>query len=593
MRYWVGMLCKRISIVLVWVSLLFWSHVSASPVEKHILILNGFSPDFAAVEAFNSGLKREFQRHPEYNASFSYEYLDIARFNQDRDGYFEECARHFQVKYAKQRPDLIITEDTLTQFLAEYSQQVFPEVPIIALQLRENKDTSANINWVTGFGDDLEKNLELILRTKPAAKRILIIIGDSFLEREIVETFLPVASQYEDQVELVFTNKLAHEAMLAEVEESGEDTAVLFLSCLMDVAGERYTSAQVLKELYQVAKGPIYTANASLLGQGIVGGYLRNWNAVGEKAASVGNAILTGEEYSEEEPLLNTYAFDWRELQRWHIDESHLPTDSVIQYKEYSFWEQYKWWILLAGGAVFFETVLILGLLLNRSRRKAAEEKIKQMNAMLEKKIYERTVALQETVAELTHLKKVQEAANENLVQVNYELDFAAKTDQLTGIYNRRHILERIEEAFERFSKDGSAFSLVIADIDFFKKVNDEYGHDIGDKVLLMVAGMLKNSLRKYDVVARWGGEEFLLLLPDTTEIQAEQLLEGVRNQIAQTKLWDEERNIQVTMTFGVAAIHAGETVDTIMNYADIALYRGKKNGRNCVVVNKGTMKDF
>ena len=108
-----------------------------------------------------------------------------------------------------------------------------------------------------------------------------------------------------------------------------------------------------------------------------------------------------------------------------------------------------------------------------------------------------------------------------------------------------------------------------------------------------MVAGMLKSSLRKQDVVARWGGEKFLVLLPETTSEQAQQLLEGVREQIAQTGLWDEERNIQVTVTLGIAAMQKGETIDAVMNYADIALYRGKKNGRNCVIVNNGTMKDF
>jgi len=193
----------------------------------------------------------------------------------------------------------------------------------------------------------------------------------------------------------------------------------------------------------------------------------------------------------------------------------------------------------------------------------------------------------------LAQLKMLQEETGENAAQVTHELDFAAKTDQLTGIYNRRYILRRIEEELVRFSKEACVFSLALADVDFFKKVNDEYGHEVGDKVLLMVAGMLKSSLRKQDVVARWGGEKFLVLLPETTSEQAQQLLEGVREQIAQTGLWDEERNIQVTVTLGIAAMQKGETIDAVMNYADIALYRGKKNGRNCVIVNNGKMKDF
>lgn len=590
MRYWIEIWCKRILVALVWGLVLLGSQASANPVEKHILILNGFSPEVTAVEAFNSGLKREFQRQPDYIASYSYEYLDITRFNQE--GYLEECARHFQVNYEKQKPDLIVAEDTVTQFLGDYAQQIFPDVPIVALQPREPQAIAANITWVGDVRDDLRRNIELILQLKPSTKKIVIIAGDSILEREAIEAFLPLASQYEGQAELVFTNKLSREAMVAEVEESGEDSAILFLSCLVDITGQRYASEQVLKELYQVAKGPIYTSDSSLLGQGAVGGYQRNWIAAGEEAARAGVAVLKGEEYLPEEPLLNTYAFDGRELKKWHIDKALLPADSVVQYKEPSFWERYEGW-LFSGGAILFASVFILYLLFKHSRRNAAEEKFKQINRMLEKKNQEKTVKLQKMEAELARFKIAQEAVKENSAEVNYELDFAAKTDQLTGIYNRRYILKRIEEELAQFSQGACTFSLALADVDFFKKVNDEYGHEVGDKVLLMVAGMLKSSLRKQDVVARWGGEKFLVLLPETTSEQAQQLLEGVREQIAQTGLWDEGRNIQVTVTLGIAAMQKGETIDAVMNYADIALYRGKKNGRNCVVVNNGTMKDF
>nr|WP_320145972.1 ABC transporter substrate binding protein [uncultured Anaeromusa sp.] len=590
MRCGVGTLCKRILVVAVWFSLLFGSQVSANPVEKHILILHGLSPEFAALEDFNKGLQREFQRHEEYTAFYSYEYLDLGRFNQE--GYLEECARHFSVKYANQRLDLIVTEDAVTPFLKDYAQQVFPDVPIVALQRGGNKELLPPINGGVAFQDDLGKNIELILQTRPAVKRIIIVAGASSLERETVENFLSIASQYEERVELVFTDKLSYEALLNEVAEDGEDTAVFFFSWSVDAAGERFVSSQVLKKLGQVAKGPIYTADASLLGEGVIGGYQRDWSAAGEATARVARAVLQGEEYLGEEPLLNTYAFDWRALKKWHINEVHLPVDSVVQYKEYSLWERYAWQ-LIGGGAIFLEFLLIVLLVLKHSRRRIVVGKLKEINLKLEQQVAESSAALQATAAQLAQLKMLQEETGENAAQVTHELDFAAKTDQLTGIYNRRYILRRIEEELVRFSKEACVFSLALADVDFFKKVNDEYGHEVGDKVLLMVAGMLKSSLRKQDVVARWGGEKFLVLLPETTSEQAQQLIEGVREQIAQTGLWDEERNIQVTVTLGIAAMQKGETIDAVMNYADIALYRGKKNGRNCVIVNNGKMKDF
>jgi diguanylate cyclase (GGDEF)-like protein len=139
----------------------------------------------------------------------------------------------------------------------------------------------------------------------------------------------------------------------------------------------------------------------------------------------------------------------------------------------------------------------------------------------------------------------------------------------------------------ELFTRNGTVFSLVLADIDHFKSINDTYGHDGGDYVLKEVARLLKSRLRKYDVVSRWGGEEFLFMFPGIDASAAAIVAEDIRKTLELHKFVFNEKSIYVTMTFGVAMHRENTSIDGTIKLADDALYQGKKDGRNRVVVNE------
>lgn len=165
------------------------------------------------------------------------------------------------------------------------------------------------------------------------------------------------------------------------------------------------------------------------------------------------------------------------------------------------------------------------------------------------------------------------------------ELDRAASTDPVTGLANRRSIVQRVEREIARAEKSGQPFSLVMADIDHFKDVNDRFGHGAGDQVLLEVGRRLRAQLRDVDVVARWGGEEFLLLLPETPRERAAQVAERLRVAIADAPFVVDGRSIPLTATLGVTACLGQFGMDACVKQADEALYAGKRQGRNRVVV--------
>lgn len=159
-----------------------------------------------------------------------------------------------------------------------------------------------------------------------------------------------------------------------------------------------------------------------------------------------------------------------------------------------------------------------------------------------------------------------------------------AQTDPLTGLFNRRQMSLRLQEEAARFKRSGTDFSVIIADIDHFKGINDRYGHDVGDRVLSRVALLFAEALRGGDAVARWGGEEFLVLLPGAHLSAAQEVAQRLRLAAASRLADVEGLEAPLTVTFGVSTFAATPSLERCLKAADEALYRGKAEGRNRVV---------
>ena len=157
-----------------------------------------------------------------------------------------------------------------------------------------------------------------------------------------------------------------------------------------------------------------------------------------------------------------------------------------------------------------------------------------------------------------------------------------AATDPLTGLSNRLRFDERLNEEFIRWQRNGRLFAVILYDVDHFKEVNDLYGHPVGDQVLVKMSQTIVTALRRTDVAARWGGEEFVVLLDDTDVLKAAEVAEKLRLLIANMAI--DHIGI-VTASFGVAQVTGGDNAETLMSRADNALYRAKLNGRNRVEI--------
>lgn len=169
----------------------------------------------------------------------------------------------------------------------------------------------------------------------------------------------------------------------------------------------------------------------------------------------------------------------------------------------------------------------------------------------------------------------------------NEALQYAqlSRVDSLTGLANRRHMLQSLEKehAMKFHAQDSMSFSTVMCDIDFFKGINDTYGHACGDYVLEQVSSLIKASIRKIDKASRWGGEEFLLLLPKTNVTEARIVVKKLIKRLHEHVFTWEGHRIKVSMTYGITEHYENEQVSETIRRADNYLYCGKESGRDCI----------
>ena len=161
-----------------------------------------------------------------------------------------------------------------------------------------------------------------------------------------------------------------------------------------------------------------------------------------------------------------------------------------------------------------------------------------------------------------------------------------ASTDSLSGLYNRRHFFEHAEIEFHRAQRHECDVSFLLLDVDNFKLINDNYGHDAGDVVMKFLATILKEEVRAFDLVARYGGDEFIIMLVNANQGQAYSIAERIRSAVAKTPVTVDSRTLNIHLSGGISSFDAKDPeLKVILKRADDALYRAKRQGRNRVEI--------
>ncbi len=216
-------------------------------------------------------------------------------------------------------------------------------------------------------------------------------------------------------------------------------------------------------------------------------------------------------------------------------------------------------------------------------QEKNREFKIKCKNGQSKYIEFRSTFLKDRTISVLTDVTD-QKQAKKELELLNFKLKHEATHDPLTGVLNRRAILDSLNKELIRAKRRNTKLSIGLCDIDHFKLVNDKYGHQVGDDVLCSFVKVMQNTLRPYDLLGRYGGEEFLLVMPDSTMSAEEGLYERLRAKIADHTMMTRSGEVSITVSIGITISTGDDTADAMIAKADAALYRAKGNGRNQLV---------
>lgn len=547
-----------------------------------MLLLHNFNQDHPATAQFDQGLLETLRASRRFDVRVSAEYVNLPSF-EALPSYVAETGRYLALKYSHWKPDAVFAGKALTGLYTHALRETFRDIPCFIALDRDGSPVAEPhfkvLSWSTTLSD-IEKNIDLILKLRPETRTVLVVLGASEEERRLADDVGKVVARYTGRLSFTLTSDLSHAAMLEQVAVAADDAAILFIRYALDRDGRSYIPVQVADDIVQQAVVPVFVMARQMLGSGAVGGYATDFRLFGRRTALWMLDALDGREPSEESLAaeVSSYAFDQRALLRFGISESAVPDGSRVLFRDETVWGQYKYYILSGFILMVAETLLVLGLAVNRLRRRRAEAALAALNTTLEARVLERTSELHEANDELHRAKAELEALNRSLERMS-------RTDSLTGLPNRRHVEEALHDAMALFSRYNHGFVVAMVDIDHFKRVNDDCGHEVGDRLLCEIARIMTDCVRECDLAARWGGEEFLLLLPGTGLEGATSLLERIRRRIEAAALDCDMLSAPITATIGAAEVRSGDMIDDVIRRADAALYRGKGQGRNRVVV--------
>lgn len=312
------------------------------------------------------------------------EYVDTAR-RQDA-AFMQAQVSLLRQRYAGRKIDLVIAGlSSGLDFVLQHRAELFPGVPIVFVAVDDKELRTRRLPPdVIGvpIRMELAGTIDVALRLHPDTRRVFVIAGaapfDTEWEAEARRTFQP----YEQKVEFVYLAGLTMSDLLERVASLPEQSIIYYLHIHRDGAGKPFFPAEALERVASRANAPIYGHVDTYVGRGIVGGRVFTFETEGLNAARLGLRILAGEK-PESIPSLaqseNSYIFDWRQLRRWGIGESHLPPGSIIRFRDYTFWDVYKWHILGGIAVCLVEAMLIAGLLIQLIKRRRAEQQFRQV----------------------------------------------------------------------------------------------------------------------------------------------------------------------------------------------------------------------
>lgn len=546
----------RILCLLVALALLPTRGVLAAAKSINIAVLLSYDQTLPWCQSFMAGLTAAKNANGD-NIEYYIEHLDKRRFYEP--GNQGRFCKYLKEKYADITMDAAIIEsDEAVWFMHKCGESIFGEIPYILISSDSGNDYKFKRFFLISNITYIQRTTALALAQNPKAKS-LVVIGDVSGPGKIMADQVVMAAESAGQkIDIKKIHMLSIDALIKDVALLPPDAIVIFALVLKDNQGHTLVPKDVLRKVVAASPVPVYGLHDTFLGIGIVGGYLFSGKGSALQAVTKArNMIRQGEDEEGAFDIANAAppVFDARAIKRWHIPAASLPPGSQILFAEQSFLNKYLYETLAALAFVLMETVILTIMIHLYIQRNKLAHNLQEANDVLEMRVEERTL----------------------------ELKVLACTDPLTGLCNRREFYQVAKSEMARFKRTQQAFAIVMIDLDRFKAVNDTYGHDAGDIVLSDFAALLKNTFRNTDIVARFGGEEFIAIMPETSLDEAQAVVVKICALLSEHEfLFASGEKLRISASFGIASsTEAPFNLDAIIKLADERLYNAKKRRTN------------
>jgi signal transduction histidine kinase len=427
-----------------------------------------------------------------YDVSF-----DFARF-RGRDQDELSFVEYLRALFSDQTIDLIAPVGVpAANFLKRHRAQLFSSVPMVIIGAAVGRipDTALTGNEVSVASEtDIPSAIENILRLLPDTKEIVVAGGHSPAEQYWLSVLRGHARPFEDHVKFTWLEGLAFDEILTRAASPPSQSVFFLFVYSVDAKGVTYSEDRALDLLRAVATAPIFAVGDYQVGRGIVGGPVLQTEMIGKSAAAVAVRILNGEKPGDIQvpPVPVSSIYDLRELRRWGISESRVPPGSTLRYREPTAWEQYRWLIMLIGGALAVQSLLIAGLLYQRRRRRSAEVEVRRR--MGELAFVNRRAAIGEMSASIAHEIKQPLAAI--VTNSNAALRWLAKQTPNA---------EEAAAALKGILGDAYRASKVVETTRTMFKTDEDQSRDLTDvnDVIREVLSLLRIELEEHKVALR------------------------------------------------------------------------------------------
>ena len=353
------------------------------PAPWRVLVLRGTALFSASDMIYDVAMRDVITSATDRLVEFHGEPLDVVRFSGTE--FEQELMAFLRKKYRDMKFDLIVAAGPgALDFAARNRNALWPETPVVFYSVLaeslEGKRLPPDFTGLT-LGLDPAGTIDLAMLLQPGARRIVVVAGKGAYDKNWIGRVRPLVERHRGRLEVEYLIDEPLPEILDRVSKLPADTIVLYLSMLRDAQNRLRVMPEVAKELAQASSAPVYGFFETYFGTGIIGGSIASFREEGVQAGRLALRILNGEK-AESIPVQPAPParcnIDWRQLKRWRIAETQVPAGCSVHYREPSFWEAYRWYILATMLVVLAQATLILALLVSRAKRKGAERELRE-----------------------------------------------------------------------------------------------------------------------------------------------------------------------------------------------------------------------